>query len=178
MFEIFFNRPATFTFGVCNGCQMISQLKDIIPGAQDWPRFVRNASEQFEARYCTVEIMESPSVLLRGMAGSRIPASAAHGEGLAKFADAATRDRVIASSCISLRYVDGSGAPTERYPFNPNGSEGGLTGFTSTDGRALIMMPHPERGFRSVQLSYRPADRFKGEAGPWMRLYHNARAFV
>lgn len=178
MFEKFFNRPATFTFGVCNGCQMISQLRDIIPGAQDWPRFVRNASEQFEARYCTVEIVESPSVLLRGMAGSRIPVSAAHGEGLAQFADAAARDRVIASSCASLRYVDGNGAPTERYPFNPNGSEGGLTGFTSTDGRALIMMPHPERGFRSVQLSYRPADRFKGEAGPWMRLFHNARAFV
>jgi phosphoribosylformylglycinamidine synthase len=178
MFEAFFNRGDTFTLGVGNGCQMLSQLKSLIPGAQDWPRFTHNISRQFEARYCTVEILESPSVLLAGMAGSRVPVCTSHAEGLVQFEDIAAYERMAASSCIGLKYVDGSGAATERYPFNPDGSKGGLTGFTSEDGRALIMMPHPERGFRSVQLSYRPDDMFTGEAGPWMRLFHNARSFA
>ena len=177
-FATFFHRPDTFTLGVCNGCQMVSQLKGIIPGAEDWPRFVHNVSEQFEARYCTLEVLDSPAVLLQGMAGSRVPIAVAHGEGFAKFESPEMRERVLASSCASLRYVDGRGCATERYPFNPNGSEGGHTGFCSKDGRALILMPHPERGFRAVQLSYRPASQFTGEAGPWMRMFRNARAFV
>jgi phosphoribosylformylglycinamidine synthase len=174
MFRRFFARPDTVTLGVCNGCQMVSQLKGIIPGAEHWPLFRRNVSEQFEARYATLEVLDSPSVLLKGMAGSRLPIAVAHGEGLAVF-EKPGDERLVAAA---LRYVDGRGRATERYPWNPNGSKGGLTGFTSKDGRATILMPHPERGFRSVQLSYRPAGLFAGEAGPWMRLFHNAYAFV
>ena len=178
MFQAFFERPGTFTLGVCNGCQMVSQLKDIIPGASDWPRFVNNRSMRFEARYATVEVLKSPSVLLRGMEGSRLPIAVAHGEGFARFETAESRQRLLMASRASLRYVDNLGAATERYPLNPNGSEGGLTAFTTADGRATIMMPHPERGFRAVQLSYRPAGFCEGEAGPWLRLFRNARAFI
>ena len=178
MFEAFFARPQTFTLGVCNGCQMVSQLRDIIPGASDWPRFIHNRSMQFEARYATVEVMKSPSILLQGMEGSRLPIAVAHGEGFARFGTGEARARVLATERAALRYVDGAGAPTERYPFNPNGSEDGLTGFTTLDGRATIMMPHPERGFRSVQLSWRPAGFCDGESGPWMRMFRNARSFV
>ncbi len=174
MFKAFFERPDTFTLGVCNGCQMVSQLKGIIPGAAHWPAFRRNVSEQFEARYTTLEVLDSPSILLKGMTGSRIPIAVAHGEGLAVFDSAEDERKAVAA----LRYVDGYGRATERYPWNPNGSAGGLTGFTSEDGRATIMMPHPERGFRSVQMSYRPADLFTNEAGPWMRMFRNAYAFV
>ena len=174
MFSRFFARPDTVTLGVCNGCQMVSQLKGIIPGAEHWPLFRRNVSEQFEARYATLEVLDSPSVLLKGMAGSRLPIAVAHGEGLAVFEKPEDETHAMAA----LRYVDGRGQATERYPWNPNGSKGGLTGFTSRDGRATILMPHPERGFRSLQLSYRPADLFTGEAGPWMRLFRNAYAFV
>ena len=174
MFKAFFARPDTVTLGVCNGCQMVSQLKGIIPGAEHWPLFRRNVSEQFEARYATLEVLESPSVLLKGMAGSRLPIAVAHGEGLAVF----EKPEHEAQALAALRFVDGRGRPTERYPWNPNGSKGGLTGFTSRDGRATILMPHPERGFRSVQLSYRPSDLFTGEAGPWMRMFRNAHAFV
>ena len=177
-FSAFFARRDTFTLGVCNGCQMVSQLKGIIPGASHWPAFRRNVSEQFEARYCTLEVMDSPSVLLKGMRGSRIPIAVAHGEGLAVFDSPAEREALLAARGAALRYVDNRGAPTERYPYNPNGSEGGLTGFTSEDGRATILMPHPERGFRSVQLSYRPQGQFLGECGPWMRMFRNARVFV
>jgi phosphoribosylformylglycinamidine synthase len=174
IFKRFFERPDTITLGVGNGCQMLSQLKAIIPGAEHWPVFRRNVSEQFEARYSIVEVMKSPSVLLKGMVGSRLPIAAAHGEGLAVFASPEDEAKAIAS----LRYVDGCGQPTERYPWNPNGSAGGLTGFTSRDGRVTIMMPHPERGFRAVQLSYRPSDMFTGEAGPWMRFFKNAYDFA
>jgi phosphoribosylformylglycinamidine synthase len=174
MFKRFFERPDTVTLGVCNGCQMVSQLKGIIPGAGHWPQFRRNVSEQFEARYATLEVLESPSVLLKGMAGSRLPIAVAHGEGLAVF----ERPEDEAKALAALRFVDGRGRATERYPWNPNGSKGGLTGFTTEDGRATILMPHPERGFRSAQLSYRPADQFTGEAGPWLRLFRNAYAFV
>jgi phosphoribosylformylglycinamidine synthase len=178
MFAAFFRRPDTFTLGVCNGCQMVSQLKGIIPGAEHWPLFRRNVSEQFEARYATVEVLDSPSVLLRGMAGSRVPIAVAHGEGLAAFERPEDAAAIRAGGLAAMRFVDGRGRPAERYPENPNGSAGGLTGFTTPDGRATIVMPHPERGFRSVQLSWRPADLFTGEAGPWMRLFRNAFAFT
>jgi phosphoribosylformylglycinamidine synthase len=178
MFEAFFRRSDTFTLGVCNGCQMVSQLKSIIPGAGRWPRFRRNSSEQFEARYATVEVLDSPSVLLAGMAGSRVPIAVAHGEGRVAWDSDADRDATRAAGLASVRFVDGDGRPAERYPLNPNGSEAGLTGFTTDDGRALILMPHPERGFRSVQLSWRPPDLFTGECGPWMRLFRNAYAFA
>ena len=177
-FSAFFARKDTFTLGVCNGCQMVSQLKGIIPGAAHWPTFHRNLSEQFEGRYCTLEVMDSPSILLKGMRGSRLPIAVAHGEGLAVFDTPADREALLAAKGAALRYVDNRGNATERYPYNPNGSVGGLTGFTSEDGRATILMPHPERGFRSLQLSYRPQGQFIGEAGPWMRMFRNARVFV
>ena len=173
MFKKFFHRKDTFSLGVCNGCQMLSQLKDLIPGAEAWPEFKRNISEQFEARYCTLEVLDSPSIFFKGMAGSRIPIAVAHGEGRVEFPEGVDGSKAKAA----LRYVDGRGAATERYPWNPNGSAGGLTSFTSKDGRATIMMPHPERGFRSCQLSY-TGDAFKGEAGPWMRMFRNAYAFA
>jgi len=177
-FAAFFARRDTFTLGVCNGCQMVSQLREIIPGAEAWPRFARNLSEQFEARYATVEVLDSPSILLRGMIGARLPIAVAHGEGLATFDEAIDRADIVVGKRAALRYVDNYGNATEHYPYNPNGSEGGLTGFTTSDGRATIMMPHPERGFRALQLSYRPANLFTGEAGPWMRMFRNARTFV
>src|SRR5690606_20657680 len=171
-FSRFFHRSDTFTLGVCNGCQMLSQLKSIIPGAAAWPRFVRNRSEQYEARFSMVEVLDSPSVLLQGMAGSRMPIAVAHGEGRAQFASDEQRERAHAS----LRFVENDGTPAERYPANPNGSPGGLTGFTSEDGRATILMPHPERVFRTIQMSWR--DPSLGEDSPWMRLFRNARAWV
>ena len=173
MFKAFFHRKDTFSLGVCNGCQMLSQLKDLIPGAQDWPQFKRNTSEQFEARFCTLEVLDSPSIFFKGMAGSRVPIAVAHGEGRVVFPEGVDGAKAKAA----LRYVDGRGAATERYPWNPNGSAGGLTAFTTKDGRATIMMPHPERGFRACQLSYR-GGLFDGEAGPWMRMFRNAYAFA
>ncbi len=176
-FAVFFARLDTFSLGVCNGCQMLSHLKELIPGAADWPRFVRNRSEQFEARFATVEVLESRSVFLRGMAGSRLPMAVAHGEGRVQFGDERALTRVRARNQLCLRYVDNYGQPTERYPSNPNGSPGGLTAFTSADGRATIMMPHPERVFRNVQLSWRPAE-WTSEEGPWLKLFQNARDFA
>ena len=173
-FRAFFHRTDTFSFGVCNGCQMLSQLKELIPGATHWPRFVQNTSAQFEARLSQVEILSSPSVLLQGMEGSRIPIPVAHGEGRAHFDN--DTDAQAAQALAGIRYLDAHGAATEHYPENPNGSAGGLTCFTSTDGRATIMMPHPERAFRTVQLSWHP-DAW-GEESPWMQLFHNARRFV
>jgi phosphoribosylformylglycinamidine synthase len=178
MFARFFERPETFALGVCNGCQMLSQLKRIIPGADDWPEFTRNRSEQFEARYVTVEILPSPSILFKGMEGSRLGIPAAHGEGFANFARTGSLEAAQRGQLVTVRYVDNRGRPTERYPFNPNGSAGGITGLTTADGRVSIMMPHPERAFRSVQMSYRPAGLFEGEEGPWLRMFQNARAFV
>ncbi|MEN8214630.1 MAG: phosphoribosylformylglycinamidine synthase [Pseudomonadota bacterium] len=171
-FEQFFQRPETFSLGVCNGCQMLSHLKELIPGAAAWPRFVRNRSEQFEARLSLVEIVESQSILLQGMRGSRLPIAVAHGEGRAEFtaADDAGKAR------ISMRYIENSGEVAQRYPANPNGSPDGITGLTSEDGRVTIMMPHPERVFRSVQLSWHPPEW--GEESPWMRLFRNARVWV
>jgi len=169
MFRTFFHRPDTFSLGVCNGCQMLSQLKDIIPGAEGWPKFVKNISEQFEARYSTVEIEPSPSIFFKGMEGSRLPIAVAHGEGR-------VWTEGWAPSICAAHFVDGRGRATTRYPYNPNGSIGGQTAFTTTDGRATIMMPHPERGFRACQLSYNPGV-FKVN-GPWMRMFQNAYAFA
>jgi phosphoribosylformylglycinamidine synthase len=178
MFTTFFAREDSFTLGVCNGCQMISQLKDIIPGAEHWPQFVRNRSEQFEARYANVEVMESPSIFFKGMEGSLLPIPVAHGEGRADFSATGDFEKCLTSDQISARYIDFNGEPTEQYPANPNGSPAGATGFTTADGRATIMMPHPERLFRSVQMSYKPTDQFTGEAGPWLKMFQNARAYV
>lgn len=178
MFAAFFAKPDTFTLGVCNGCQMVAQLKDIIPGASSWPHFTGNQSAQFEARYVTVGIPESPSVLLRNMSGSRIGIAVAHGEGYADFSVTGSKEELLSDRLLAMRYVDAAGDPTERYPWNPNGSADGVTGVTSEDGRVTVMMPHPERGFRSVQLSYRPKDYCPGETGPWQRLFDNAYHFV
>ena len=176
-FAAFFARPDTFSLGVCNGCQMLSHLVELIPGAANWPRFGRNRSEQFEARLATVEVLESRSVLLRGMEGSRLPIAVAHGEGRVQFGDEPALERARMQNQLCLRYVDNYGRPAKRYPSNPNGSPEGLTAFTSADGRATIMMPHPERVFRNVQLSWRPAE-WTGEEGPWLKLFQNARDFA
>lgn len=175
-FESFFHRADTFTLGVCNGCQMVSNLKDLIPGASHWPRFVQNASERFEARFSSIKIEASPSVLLRDMEGSVLPIAVAHGEGRAEFSGNSSAEECLKTGLVSLRYVDHHDQYTERYPLNPNGSPLGITGLTTVDGRALIMMPHPERVFRSCQNSWYPKQW--GEDGPWMRLFRNARLFI
>jgi phosphoribosylformylglycinamidine synthase len=174
-FEAFFARPGTFTLGVCNGCQMLSNLREMIPGAAHWPRFVRNLSEQYEARVAMVRVEPGPSVLLAGMQGSRIPVVVAHGEGRAEFAgvDLAGLEAVRG---VSLRYVDTRGRPAQAFPANPNGSAGAVAGLSSQDGRVTLMMPHPERVFRTVQNSWQPPDW--GEDGAWMRLFRNARVWL
>jgi phosphoribosylformylglycinamidine synthase len=175
-FKAFFERNNTFSLGVCNGCQMLSNLKSLIPGTEHWPHFVTNQSERFEARVAMVEVADSPSVLLSGMQGSRMPIAVSHGEGRAEF----KADNQIAAlknaSQIALRYVNNYGRVTSDYPANPNGSPQGITGLTSVDGRSTIMMPHPERVFRAVSNSWRPDD-WK-EDSPWMRMFRNARVFV
>ncbi len=170
-FEQFFARADVFALGVCNGCQMLSRLRDLIPGAAHWPDFERNLSEQFEARVSTVQIGSTPSVLFTGMEGSRIPVAIAHGEGRAAY-----RDMANASQHVTMRFVDNLGAVTEQYPLNPNGSIDGVTGLCSEDGRFNIMMPHPERVYRSVQNSYRPVAW--SEEAPWLRMFRNARHWV
>jgi phosphoribosylformylglycinamidine synthase len=175
-FEAFFRDETRFALGVCNGCQMLSHLRDLIPGAEDWPRFVRNRSEQFEARLSMVRIEQSPSILLRGMSGARLPISVAHGEGRALFADEEARERAEANGLVAARFVDGHGQTATRYPTNPNGSPDGLTALTNPDGRVTIMMPHPERVYRTVQHSWHPPEW--GEDGPWIRLFRNARAWL
>jgi len=175
-FAAFFGRTDTFALGVCNGCQMMSNLRDLIPGAAHWPRFVRNRSEQFEARFVLVEVPRSPSLLFDGMAGSRIAVPTAHGEGYAEFRDAAAVTAAERSALVCLRYVDHAGRATEAYPYNPNGSPQGITGLTTADGRFTIVMPHPERAFRTVQNSWHP-DGW-GEDGPWLRMFRNARRWV
>ena len=171
-FAAFFQRSDTLALGVCNGCQMMSNLHEIVPGSAAWPHFVRNRSEQFEARFVMVEVTDSPSVFFSGMAGSRLPVVVAHGEGYAEFSSDAQR----AQATVSMRFVDNRGAPTEIYPFNPNGSVQGITGLTTADGRFTIMMPHPERVFRAVQNSWAPAE-WRGD-GPWLRMFLNARRWV
>jgi len=171
-FETFFARTDTFALGVCNGCQMMAALKEIIPGAADWPTFLRNRSEQFEARFSMVEVLPGPSILFAGMAGGRMPIAVAHGEGRAHFVDAAAQARAHAV----LRFVDHGGAVAQAYPLNPNGSPGGITGLTTADGRFTILMPHPERVFRSAQMSWTPPDA--PADSPWMRIFRNARVWI
>lgn len=171
-FQAFFGRTDTFGLGVCNGCQMFAELADIIPGAQDWPRFTQNQSNRFEARLSMVQVLESPSLFLQGMAGSRLPIAVAHGEGYANFKFRGNPDQVIGA----MRYVDNFGQPTEQYPFNPNGSAGGLTAVTTQDGRFTAMMPHPERVFRNVQMSWTSGD--KSQFSPWMQVWRNARKWL
>jgi phosphoribosylformylglycinamidine synthase len=178
-FQQFFNREDTFTLGVCNGCQMLSNLKSLIPGAENWPHFVRNTSEQFEARLSLVRVEPSASVLLRDMVGSYMPIAVAHGEGRAEFSSGIggmDAEAFSASGAVALRYLDNYKETTEVYPANPNGSPMGITGVTTVDGRATIMMPHPERVFRTVTNSWHP-DHWQ-EDGAWMRLFRNARLFV
>jgi phosphoribosylformylglycinamidine synthase len=171
-FRGFFGRSDTFGLGVCNGCQMFADLADIIPGAEHWPRFTTNQSARYEARLAMVEVLESPSLFFRGMAGSRLPIAVAHGEGFANFARRGDAVRVAAA----MRYTDNHGTATEAYPFNPNGSPGGLTAVTTPDGRFTAMMPHPERVFRNIQMSW--TDQNRDRHSPWMQLWHNARRWV
>ncbi len=175
MFEEFFARSDAFALGVCNGCQMLAALKELIPGTQAWPKFLRNRSDQFEARVSLVEIVPSPSVLLAGMAGSRLPIVTAHGEGRAEFKSASDLETCDAQ-LTALRFVTNGGGVAERYPANPNGSPRGIAGLVNADGRVTVMMPHPERVFRTVQLSWHPAEW--GECSPWQRLFDNARSWV
>ncbi len=176
LFEEFFNRPDTFSLGICNGCQMLSSIREIIPGAGHWPDFIRNLSEQYEARFVMTEICSDRSVFLSGMQGARIPVSTAHGEGRVEFREPGDLAALQENGQVCLRFVDSSGEPTERYPLNPNGSAGGVTGFASSDGRVTIMMPHPERVLRTVSNSWHPGGW--GEYGPWIRMFRNAREWV
>ncbi|MCC7096561.1 MAG: phosphoribosylformylglycinamidine synthase subunit PurQ, partial [Thermomonas sp.] len=173
MFAAYFARESTFALGICNGCQMLSQLRDIIPGSSHWPSFQRNASEQFEARLVALEVQPSPSIFLRGMEGSRIPVASAHGEGRAVF-DGADQ---LAGVAVALRYVDGGNiADAACYPANPNGSSQGIAGVSSRDGRAMILMPHPERTLRSGNFSWAPSDW--PDDAPWLRMFRNARTWL
>jgi phosphoribosylformylglycinamidine synthase len=175
-FADFFERSATFTLGVCNGCQMLSALKELIPGAQMWPRFVRNRSEQYEARLSLVRVPQSNSILFAGMHGSVLPIAVAHGEGRAEFEPGVNTAALLGERLVTLQYVDHRDQPTQVYPFNPNGSESGLAGLCSSDGRVTSLMPHPERVFRSVQNSW--VSKEWAEDGGWTRLFRNARVFV
>nr|WP_283254269.1 phosphoribosylformylglycinamidine synthase [Ramlibacter paludis] len=171
-FQAFFGRPDTFGLGVCNGCQMFAELAEIIPGAEAWPRFTTNRSERFEARLAMVEVLDSPSLFFQGMAGARLPIAVAHGEGYPNFAHRGDASKAIAA----MRFVDNHGQPTERYPFNPNGGAGGLTAVTTADGRFTALMPHPERVFRNVQMSWTSGD--PSAHSPWMQIWRNARKWV
>jgi phosphoribosylformylglycinamidine synthase len=173
-FEAFFARSDSFALGACNGCQMMSNLKEIIPGAQNWPHFERNLSEQYEARFTLVEVQKSPSIFFAGMEGSRIPIVTAHGEGKATFRDAKAME--ACDFLVAARYVDNRGKVTEAYPYNPNGSPRGITSVTTPDGRFTLLMPHPERVFRTVLMSWHPEGW--PEESPWMRMFRNARKWV
>jgi len=179
-FSTFFNRQDSFALGVCNGCQMMSNLAGIIPGAQSWPKFTRNQSEQYEARLVMAEVLASPSIFTQGMEGSQLPIAIAHGEGFANFSQQGNLEQLQQQGLASLRFVDHQGRPTETYPLNPNGSPGGLTGVTTPDGRFTVMMPHPERVFRAVQMSWCPPEWLdtRDGASPWMRLFRNARRWA
>ena len=175
-FTDFFARTDRFALGVCNGCQMLAELHELIPGCDLWPRFVRNRVEQFEARLSLVEIVDSPSLFFTDMSGSIIPIAVAHGEGRAEFGTNNTLEHAANAGIVSMRFVDHYGTNTERYPFNPNGSPQGVTGFTNLDGRVTILMPHPERVFRTTQFSWYPDNR--NEASPWLRMFQNIRTWV
>jgi phosphoribosylformylglycinamidine synthase len=175
-FQSFFDQKNTFALGVCNGCQMFAELAVLIPGAQNWPRFTDNQSERFEARLSQVEVLETPSLFFKGMAGSRLPIAVAHGEGYADFSERGSADKVLAA----MRFTDHHGQATEAYPFNPNGSPSGLTAVTTDDGRFTAMMPHPERVFRQLQFSWTAQSNFQKptDFSPWMRMWRNARRWV
>jgi phosphoribosylformylglycinamidine synthase len=175
-FQQFFARQDTFGLGVCNGCQMFAELANIIPGAEHWPRFTTNQSERFEARLSMVEVLDSPSLFLQDMGGSRLPIAVAHGEGYANFSQRGNAAKVLPA----MRFVDNHGAATTTYPFNPNGSAGGLTAVTTVDGRFTAMMPHPERVFRNIQMSWTDLEVTGGKDAfsPWMRIWRNARKWV
>lgn len=173
-FAAFFARSDRFALGVCNGCQMLSHLRELIPGTTYWPNFLRNKSEQFEARLSLVEVLDNRSIFLKGMAGCRIPIATSHGEGRASFFNAT--DQAVAGSLVTLRYIDNYGNVAEKYPANPNGSAEGICGLTNEDGRVTIMMPHPERVARTTQNSWHPDDW--GDDGAWMRIFRNARVAI
>jgi phosphoribosylformylglycinamidine synthase len=175
-FQMFFDRPDTFSLGICNGCQMFAALKSIIPGTEHWPRFVRNRSEQYESRFTLVEVLRSPSVVLDGMAGSFLPIAVAHGEGYAEFTSEAAAAACAKSGLVGYRFVNNDRSVATQYPFNPNGSPFGIAALTNKDGRVTITMPHPERSSRYVQNSWHP--REVGEHSGWTRLFRNARKFV
>ncbi|HPX88573.1 MAG TPA: phosphoribosylformylglycinamidine synthase subunit PurQ, partial [Methylophilaceae bacterium] len=179
-FSAFFNRNDSFALGVCNGCQMMSNLRSIIPGASHWPHFVKNKSEQFEARLAMVEVLASPSLFFNGMAGSKMPIAVAHGEGFTEFSGETAVNDVLAKNLVTMRFIEASvgsaSTPTTRYPFNPNGSPQGITGLTSTDGRFSIMMPHPERVIRQVQNTWQRCGDM--EDGAWLRMFRNARKYI
>ena len=179
-FSAFFNRQDSFALGVCNGCQMMSNLRELIPGAAHWPHFVKNKSEQFEARLSMVEVLESPSIFFNGMAGSKMPIAVAHGEGFAEFSkepsQVNTVNELLAKKLVTMRFIDNASTPTEVYPFNPNGSPQGVTGLTSTDGRFSIMMPHPERVIRNVQNTWQRCEDTEDSA--WIRMFRNARRYI
>jgi phosphoribosylformylglycinamidine synthase len=175
-FQQFFSRTDSFALGVCNGCQMFSALRELIPGTACWPEFVRNRSEQYEARLSRVEILESPSLLLRGMTGSLLPIAVAHGEGRAEFESLRALEQCREKALIAMRFVDNHDAATEHYPENPNGSPLGIAALSNADGRVTITMPHPERVFRTVLNSWHPPEW--DEDGGWMRLFRNARVWV
>jgi phosphoribosylformylglycinamidine synthase len=175
-FSAFFNRNDSFALGVCNGCQMMSNLRELIPGAAHWPHFVKNQSEQFEARLCMVEVLESPSLFFSGMAGSKMPIAVAHGEGFTEFSQSSDVNAVLTKKLVTTRFIDHAGLPTTNYPFNPNGSPQGITGLTSVDGRFSIMMPHPERVIRQVQNTWQKCG--EAEDAAWMRMFRNARKFL
>jgi phosphoribosylformylglycinamidine synthase len=174
LFEGWFARTDRFTLGVCNGCQMLAALAEVIPGAAHWPRFRRNRSEQFEGRLSMVEVADTNSLFFAGMAGSRLPIAVAHGEGRAEFRDDA--DAAASRSQVAIRFVDNRGGVATRYPANPNGSPDGIAGLASADGRVTILMPHPERVFRTVQNSWHPPGA--GEDSGWMRIFRNARVWL
>jgi phosphoribosylformylglycinamidine synthase len=175
-FERFFHRSDTFSLGVCNGCQMFALLRELIPGAQHWPRFLRNRSEQFEARFSLVQIADSPSVLLAAMAGSQLAVAVAHGEGQPQFRNAQDLQQCREQRLVAFRYVSNRGEVASTYPANPNGAIDGIAALTSADGRATITMPHPERVYRTVQNSWHPHDA--GEDSGWMRMFRNARLWL
>jgi phosphoribosylformylglycinamidine synthase len=179
-FQAYFERSDTFGLGICNGCQMMSNLSSIIPGAEHWSKFTRNKSEQYEARLTMVEVQQSPSIFLQGMAGSRIPIAVAHGEGFANFSQQGDLSRVKSDGLVALRFIDNYGVPTETYPLNPNGSPEGITGLTTPDGRFTVLMPHPERVFRVAQMSWAPTawNDVADGASPWMRMFRNARIWA
>jgi phosphoribosylformylglycinamidine synthase len=179
-FASFFQRNDSFALGVCNGCQMMSNLASLIPGAKAWPKFTRNQSEQYEARLVMVEILQSPSLFFNGMSGSHLPIAVAHGEGYANFKHQGNAREIEHNQLAAMRFIDHQGNATERYPLNPNGSPQGLTSVTTADGRFTVMMPHPERVFRNVQMSWYPKEwnQTKDGASPWLRMFRNARVWV